>query len=93
MIGINVPDKSDGSGMSSQKSKELATAGAWFPFWNLLAILKTGIQDINRASKDPSASKVVATGAGATEDLNGRESIGFRDMVVEPSGVGKSEGP
>jgi hypothetical protein len=87
MIGINVPDKSDRSGMSGRKTKELATAGAWFPFRNLLAILKAGIQNINRASKDPSASKVVATGAGTTEDFNRRESVGFRDMVVEPGCV------
>jgi hypothetical protein len=82
MVGRNVPYKPNRSGMSSRKTQELATAGARFPFWNFLPILKAGIQDINRASKDPSTLKVVATSAGAAEDLDRCESVGLRDMVV-----------
>jgi hypothetical protein len=79
--------------MRSQKAKELATVGTRFPFQNFLSVLEAGVQDIHRAPKDPSAAKVVATGASATEDLDGRKSIGLRDVVVEPGGVRESEGP
>jgi hypothetical protein len=79
--------------MNSQKTKELATAGARFPFGNFLSILKAWVQDINRASKDPSTSKIVTTGAGSTENLNRCKSVGFRNVVVQPSGIRKSKGP
>jgi hypothetical protein len=82
MICSHIVDKPDGRGMSRRKPKELAAASVGLPLWDFLAILEARIQDIDGTPKNASTAKIVATGPGATENLNGSETIGLGDMIV-----------
>jgi hypothetical protein len=82
MIRSHVADKPNGRRMGRRKPEKLSAASAGLPLWDFLAILKARIQDINGTSKNASTAKIVATGPGATENLNGSETIGLGDMIV-----------
>ena len=40
-----------------------------------------------------SAAKIITTGMGATEELDGSEAIGPGNVIVQPSCIGECKGP
>ena len=52
MSGTNITDHANGRGVFLGISQKLPLSGAWFPFGNLLAILKSWVQYIARTAKD-----------------------------------------
>ena len=93
MVGRDVPNETHGGRVNRRETKELTAAGAWFPFRNLLTVLKAGIKNVDRTTEDASAAKIITTGARATEQLNRGHAVGTGNVVIEPGSVRKCERP
>ena len=82
MVGSNIADKADRGRMDRGESEKLAATGTRFPLRNLLAILESRVQDVDRTTKDASATKIVAAGTSATEELDWGKTVSARNMIV-----------
>jgi hypothetical protein len=65
-----VQDATDGGRMTRGNANIEAATSPWFPFWDLLSVLKHGIKDKNRTAPDMGTLQLfVGAKLGASEEL------------------------
>ena len=87
MVRLDITDQTDRRGVNRGVTEELPVLSAGLPFGYLLAILKTGVKNVDRTAKDVGAAQVVTTCASTAEKFNGHEPVSLGDVIVEPGGI------